>query len=118
MSTISSNLKKSCTAIILLSLLSEGDSYGYQLTQSIKKRTDNVITLQEGSMYTILYRLIEIGDVESYEVKSGQRMVRVYYKITDNGRSHLKEMKEEFTSQLKAYDLLFHFMEGINSDEE
>jgi len=110
MSTISSNLKKSCTAIMLLSLLSEGDSYGYQLTQTIKKRTDELITLQEGSMYTILYRLIEEGDIESYEVQSGPRMVRVYYKITDKGLSHFNDMKTEFISQLKAYDSLIHFM--------
>ena len=113
MSTISSNLKKSCTAIMLLSLLSEGDSYGYQLTQTIKKRTNELITLLEGSMYTILYRLIEDGDIESYEVQTGPRMVRVYYKITEKGISHLDEMKSEFTTQLKAYDTLIHFMKDM-----
>lgn len=110
MGTISSNLKKSCTAIMLLCLLSEGDSYGYQLTQTIKKKTEGLVTLQEGSMYTILYRLIEDGDVESYEVQSGPRMVRVYYKITKTGQSHLSEMKKEFISQLQAYDSIIHFM--------
>ncbi len=96
MKSIIANLKRASVELILLSLLDKEDMYGYQMTQEIKKRTDGQLTLIEGSMYTILNRLKEYGDVTFRQVPSGPRMIRVYYSITDTGRQHLEEMRTTF----------------------
>lgn len=92
MRSIVENLKRATIETILLSLLSEEDKYGYQLAQEIKQRTDYKLTILEGSMYTILNRLKDNGDVTLYSELAGKKMTRVYYHITDTGRQHLKEM--------------------------
>lgn len=98
MDSIITNLKRASIEIILLNLLTEEDMYGYQLAQEIKKRTDGQLTILEGSMYTILNRLKDCGDITFYQIQSGPKMVRVYYSITDRGRQHLEEMRTTFNN--------------------
>ena len=100
------NLKRATIELILLSLLTEQDMYGYQMTQEIKKRTDGKLTLIEGSMYTILNRLKEYGDVTFRQVQSGPRMIRVYYSITDTGRKHLEEMRATYNQYIDIINSL------------
>lgn len=96
MDPIIANLKRASIELILLSLLTEEDMYGYQLAQEIKKRTDNKLSILEGSMYTILNRLKDNGDVEYYTEIVGKKMTRVYYHLTDEGRKHLTQMTSTF----------------------
>ncbi len=106
MDPIVMNLKRATIELILLSLLTEQDMYGYQMTQEIKKRTDGKLTLIEGSMYTILNRLKEYGDVTFRQVQSGPRMIRVYYSITDTGRKHLEEMRATYNQYIDIINSL------------
>ena len=96
MDSIITNLKRASIEIILLNLLTEEDKYAYQMAQEIKKRTNGQLSILEGSMYTILNRLKDCGDITFYQVQSGPKMIRVYYSITDTGRLHLKEMRATF----------------------
>lgn len=100
MRTIISNLKRATIEMLLLRLLAEEDMYGYQLTQEIKKRSNGEITILEGSMYPILYRLTENGDVESREEKVGIRMTRVYYHLTESGRERFHNLVNTFYQQV------------------
>lgn len=115
MNQIVMNLKRAVIELLLLTLLTEEDKYGYQLTQEIKKRTNGKLTILEGSMYTVLNRLKEDGDVTFRHVQSGPRMVRVYYSITDIGRQHLQEKRaiyDEYTQ------IIYDFIEqGENNAE-
>lgn len=97
--------------MMLLALLSEEDKYGYQMSQEIKSKSNGAFTLLEGSMYPILYRLCEHGDVEFREVKVGARLTRIYYHITDSGRARLREMRKTFREQLALINSLTDFME-------
>lgn len=111
MKTIATNLKRASVEMVLLSLLAKEDKYGYQMTQEIKKQTEGQFTLLEGSMYPILYRLCENGDVEFREVKVGVRMTRIYYHITESGLERLKQMRETFRQQLEMINKLTNYTE-------
>ena len=100
MNTIVTNLKLASIEIILLSLLTEEDMYGYQLAQEIKKRTGGQLSMLEGSMYPILNRLKSNGDVTFHTKIVGQKMRRVYYHITDSGKEHYAEMKSVFNNNV------------------
>lgn len=109
MKTIITNLKRASVEMILLSLLSEDDKYGYQMTQEIKEKSDGKLTLLEGSMYPILYRLSENGDIVFREVKVGARMTRIYYHITESGLERLKSMRKTFKEQLTIINSLTNY---------
>ncbi len=106
MKTMLTNLKRASADIILLNLLCEGDKYGYQMSQEIKKRTNKEFSILEGSMYTILYRLNEGGYVTFEERRVGERLTRIYYHITDAGREHLKDLIDTYRHYLSLIDIL------------
>lgn len=105
MNSIVINLKRASIELILLSLLTEQDMYGYQLAQEIKKRSEYKFSILEGSMYTILNRLKENGDVTFRNEIVGKKMTRVYYHITETGREHLAEMDKTFN---ETVDMIRH----------
>ena len=75
-----SNFKKGSVEMLLLHLLkTEGDCYGYQLSQLINQRSNGVLIIPEGSMYPTLYKLIDNKYITDYKKTVGKRMTRVYY---------------------------------------
>ena len=93
---IRENLKKGTVEMILLHLLQERDMYGYELLQEMKRRSKDKFTLKDGSMYPIMYRMIDKGLVTDQQVLVGRRRTRVYYHLTDVGKAYLEEIKAEY----------------------
>lgn len=93
---IRENLKKGTVEMVLLHLLQERDMYGYELLQEMKKRSGGKFTLKDGSMYPIMYRMIDKGLVTDEQVLVGRRRTRVYYHLTDVGKAYLEEIKAEY----------------------
>ena len=75
----------------VLAVLSEGDAYGYVLTQSIKE----LISLSESTLYPVLRRLEKDKCVTAYD-QPFQGRNRRYYQITDTGCGKLAECKAEW----------------------
>lgn len=90
------NFKKGSVEMLLLSLLSEQDLYGYQMTQLIVDRGGGYIKVPEGSLYPTLYKLEDKKYISSYEKQVGKRLKRIYYHIEESGREHLKELITEY----------------------
>ena len=56
------NFKKGSVEMLLLHVLScKGDCYGYQLSQLIKKSSENTLDFPVGSLYPALYKMIDNG---------------------------------------------------------
>lgn len=111
-SQIKASLKKATIELLLLKLLDEGDMYGYQLAQELKRRSSGQYTLLEGSMYPILYRMTESGYVSFYEKKVGVRQTRVYYHLEDTGRQYLQTLLTSYHEYMQVIDFLLHSREG------
>lgn len=94
--TINKELMKGSTVILILTLLDRKDMYGYEMTKEMEKHSDGIFTLKEGTLYPILHTLESNQFVESYWNESEGRK-RKYYRITKEGRSELKEKKQEWT---------------------
>jgi len=98
-----SNFKKGSVEMLLLQILStEGDCYGYQLSQLINERSNGVLVIPEGSMYPTLYKLIDNKYITDYKTTVGRRMTRVYYHLEDTGKERLKELKEAYREVTEA----------------
>lgn len=58
-------LKKGVLEMLVLRLLSEHPSYGYELIQRLRKQSGGLLDLKEGTLYPILYRLEDDGCITS-----------------------------------------------------
>lgn len=88
--------------MLLLKILEEGDCYGYQLTQSIKERSQKQIKIADGTMYPILYKLLDQGFISDYKELVGKRQTRVYYHLESSGKEHLKQLIEDYYQMTDA----------------
>ena len=76
---------------IVLSTLSNGDSYGYEILKDVASTSQGAYEMKEPSLYTSLKRLEGQGFVESYWGSESQGARRKYYHITGAGRGELTE---------------------------
>ncbi len=90
------NYQRGLLPLIILSLLSREDMYGYQLVQETEKNSGGRIVTQEGSLYPVLYKLEEGGFISSRKVLVGKRMSRVYYHIEPVGKEYLAALIREY----------------------
>lgn len=103
---ISKELLKGNTATMILTILAEGDSYGYGIASEIARRTKDAVQLQTGTLYPILHTMVKEGLISEYERESDSRRVRKYYHITAAGLLRLATLKEEWR-------LLSESMQGV-----
>ncbi len=83
------------TSMLLLRLLENKDMYGYEMIETLEKKSNNVFSLKAGTLYPLLHSLEEKGLLTSYENEVNKK-VRKYYSITKEGRRYLKSKKEEW----------------------
>ena len=93
---ISKELLKGSTSIMILKIISEQDSYGYQITQILYKRSNEFLKLNEGTLYPILHSMEREGYIESYKKASETGRERKYYRITALGNMHLAGQIKEW----------------------
>lgn len=88
---ISSDIIRGYNDTIILSLLLEGDSYGYEISKNIKSITNEEYVIKETTLYSAFSRLEKNGFIEAYfgDETFGKR--RTYFKITPKGREFYKE---------------------------
>ncbi|WP_461206025.1 PadR family transcriptional regulator [Clostridium sp. DL1XJH146] len=92
---ISKDLIAASSKPLILSLLSKGESYGYEIIKNIQELSDNKIIWKDGMLYPVLKKLCENGFIESeWKVISGRR--RKYYRITALGLKSLEEEKYQW----------------------
>lgn len=118
MKTMTSNLKKAVIEMLILKLLSEGDMYGYQITQELRKRSNGFFVLLEGSMYPILYRLTDSQCITFYEKQTGIRQKRIYYHMEPKGLERLRNMLAEYHRNLETIEFLLNSREGDCYEED
>ena len=103
---IQNDLIKGTLSTIILTLLKEqGRMYGYEITRSVKERTDGKIVLKEGSLYPALHKLLSDGLVLTEEEMVGKR-TRIYYRLTVSGEQHIKTQVVELISFLDTIQQL------------
>lgn len=93
---VSENVKRGSVEVIILSILRDGDMYGYQLSQEIADRSGGRYLLQECSMYPMLYRMVDKGLISDRQEKVGRRRIRVYYHLEPKGEEYLRQARAEY----------------------
>ena len=85
------------TSLLVLSLLSDQDLYGYQMITELERRSDHTFQMKEGTLYPVLKKLETGGYVTAYEAEVNGR-TRKYYHLTQKGRNQLARERDEWTA--------------------
>lgn len=96
MKSISKELVGASAMAIILSVLQNTDSYGYELLQRIKEFTNGKVVWQEASMYPLLKKMENEGLIKSYWKMNENERPRKYYTLLDGGRKQLEYNKQEW----------------------
>ena len=86
---------------VVLSVVSHEGTYGYKITQDVKK----ILDVSESTIYPVLRRLQKEGYLETYDMEFQGRNRR-YYKITPNGMILLDNYRREWVLFKKGIDVI------------
>lgn len=104
MSLISSDVIRGYNDTIILYLLLEGPSYGYEISKKIKERSEENYIIKETTLYSAFTRLEKNGFIESFYGTETNGKRRTYYGITKMGRRYYKEKCEEWELTKKVVE--------------
>src|SRR5699024_7718881 len=112
---ISSDSIRGYNDVIILSILKEGDSYGYALSKKIRDRTNDIYAIKETTLYSACTRLEKQGFIVSYAGELTHGKKRTYYQISEKGNDYLLNKKIEWQQTKKVVNEL---LEGGNENED
>ncbi len=96
--------KKGSLEMVLLHIISSGETYGYEILTKLNKRSGHVLGLaREGTIYPILYRLEKSGFIVS-RVASSLSSSKKYYSITHSGQELLNQLLSFWEEYKKCID--------------
>jgi PadR family transcriptional regulator, regulatory protein PadR len=84
--------KKGVLELCVLSMLAQGDRYGYDLASNLSKSID----ISDGTIYPILRRLKEEGFVTTYLQEASGGPPRKYYALTESGIREQNKLEAEW----------------------
>jgi len=102
---ISSDVIRGYNDTIILHLLLEGDSYGYEISKEIERRSEGNYTIKETTLYSAFSRLEKNGYLVSYQGNETFGRKRTYYKITNAGREYYHLKCQEWSLTKKAINM-------------
>jgi PadR family transcriptional regulator, regulatory protein PadR len=95
--------------LILRTLARDGEQHGFEIAESIERLSSNVLTVEEGSLYPALQRLLANGWVTAeWGTTRGNRRAR-YYQLTRAGR---KQLDVEETQFLRVTDAIVRVLQA------
>ena len=93
---VEKSLLSGSTPMLVLSLLKDGDKYGYEMVETLAKRSDDTFLLKEGTLYPLLHAMEKEKWVESYTKCAENGRERKYYRLTSQGRERLDYKEKEW----------------------
>ena len=88
--------------MLILKTLTRAPLHGYGIAQSIKRISDDVLTVEEGSLYPALQRLLLQGRVKAEWKKTETNRRARFYTLTAAGRKQLGAEVSEFQRMVAA----------------
>ena len=99
-------LVKGSIVPIVLKLLHERESYGYEIVKAVNERTGGALQWKEGTLYPCLHRLEARGLTRSRWREAPTGKPRKYYRLTRKGLAELRRRTEEWKEFARAVNVL------------
>lgn len=104
MAEISSDVIRGYNDTMILCLLEENDSYGYEISKRIKSMTDGKYVIKETTLYSAFTRMEKNGYVSSFSQLAENGRQRTYYRMTEAGRNYYHEKCDEWKVTKEVVD--------------
>jgi transcriptional regulator len=91
MAATKSELLQGTLDLLILKTLTAGPLHGYAIVQRIQQRSNEVLVVEEGSLYPCLYRMEDKGWISAEWGKSDNNRRAKFYSLTRAGRKQLDE---------------------------
>jgi transcriptional regulator len=88
--------------MLVLSTLGDEPMHGYAIALALQQTTDDVLRVEEGSLYPALYRMEKKGWVASSWGRSEANRRARYYRLTAAGKRHLAAQTEGWERFVEA----------------
>jgi DNA-binding PadR family transcriptional regulator len=93
---LSKDLVAASATPLVLSILKEGDCYGYAIIKRVKELSGEEMNWTDGMLYPVLHRLEKQGFINSYWRLSETGRKRKYYSLTREGDDTLEDIKSQW----------------------
>jgi DNA-binding PadR family transcriptional regulator len=99
---IDNDLTAAPVAPLVLTILSEGESYGYAILKRVRQLSGGELEWTDAMVYPLFHRLRRLGylTTEWRTLPEGRR--RRYYAITDDGRAALTKRQRHWATAMRA----------------
>ena len=93
---VSKDLVAASATPLILTILAEGESYGYAIIKRVRELSNDRMRWADGMLYPVLHRLQQQGLIESHMRTSETGRKRKYYRLKKKGIRMLKEQKNQW----------------------
>jgi PadR family transcriptional regulator len=115
MESLERELKRGTLELLLLRMLDDKPTYGYELVRRLGERSGGRFRIKEGTLYPVLYRLEDAGLIVPEWDQPARGVARKYYRLTNTGRDRVRELTEAWRSFSAAVDAI---LSGTEPAEE
>ena len=96
------DLQGTLDLLVLKTLAATGALHGYGIVQHIQRASDELLRVEEGSLYPALHRMEQSGWIESEWALTETKRRAKYYKLTAQGRRQLEQAEESFDQLVRG----------------
>ena len=104
----SKGLMAASTKPLILTILLDGENYGYRIIQRVKALSEGSLEWSDGMLYPVLHRLEKEGFIQSRWVVTDRDRKRRYYNITAPGVRLLEADQRDWMSVHEVFARLWN----------
>jgi PadR family transcriptional regulator, regulatory protein PadR len=101
-----SEMLKGTLDMMILRTLMGGDAHGHTVAKVIERTSEDVLEVEQGSLYPALHRLEDRGWVSSYWGVSENNRKAKFYRLTAAGRKQLVRERNRWRQMTRAIGLV------------
>jgi transcriptional regulator len=103
------DLQGSLDLLVLKTLSQRGRLHGYGIVLHIQRASDELLQVEEGSLYPALHRMEQSGWISSEWALTETGRKAKYYRQTAGGRKQLQEAEQSFDQLVKGVRAMFRY---------
>jgi PadR family transcriptional regulator PadR len=103
------DLQGSLDLLVLKTLSQRGRLHGYGIVLHIQRASDELLQVEEGSLYPALHRMEQSGWISSDWALTETGRKAKYYRLTAVGRRQLQEVEQSFDQLVKGVRAMFRY---------
>jgi PadR family transcriptional regulator, regulatory protein PadR len=103
------DLQGTLDLLVLKTLSQRGELHGYGIVLHIQQASDELLQVEEGSIYPALHRMEQSGWIRSEWALTETNRKAKYYRLTATGRRQLEEAEKSFEQLVKGIRAMLRY---------